>query len=62
MKKAIILLYILVWRVQLKDFVRFWALYFNEDIVILETMQRRSTSMIRDLENAASEIERIALF
>lgn len=37
------------------------AFHFTEDIDILETIQRRSTSMIRDLENAASEIERITL-
>lgn len=43
----------------MKDFVKFGALFFNKDI--LQKIQRRSTVMIRDLENAASEIERIAL-
>lgn len=45
----------------MKDFVKFGALYFNKAIDILEAIQRRSTSMIRELENMASEIERIAL-
>lgn len=45
----------------MKDFVKFGAFYFNKDIDILEIIQRRSTSMIRDLQNAASETERIAL-
>lgn len=44
-----------------KVFVTFGAFYFTKDTDILETIQRRSTSMIRDLENAASEIERITL-
>lgn len=59
-KKATILLCALVWRSQLKDFIKFWALYFNKDIDMLETIQGRSTSMIRDLENTASEVERTA--
>jgi len=59
-KKVISLFCTLVRRSQLKGFIKFWALYFNKDVDILETIQRRSTSMVRDLEHTVSEVERIA--
>lgn len=45
----------------MSGFIKVWALDFNKGIDTMEMLQRRSTSMIRDLENTASEAERIAV-